>query len=54
MSNILRALEEYYDNTPRDQLARDQESLEYLNDIGLDALEYIRNIKVLIENEENS
>lgn len=54
MSNILEALEKYFDNTPRDQLARDLESLEYLNDIGPDALEYIRSVKTLIENEKNS
>ena len=54
MSDILRALEEYFDNTSKDQLARDLERLEYLNDIGPDALEYVRNIKALIENKENN
>ena len=54
MSKIFEVLEKYFDNTPRDQLARDLESLEYLNDIGPDVLEYTRSVKTLIKNEKNS
>lgn len=50
---LLQSLRDYFENTPEDILKKDLEELEYLNEIGPEAIEYCENIKKLRENDEN-
>ena len=45
MSKLLDSLRNYLDNTPEEILKRDLDELEYLNEIGPDAIEYVETIK---------
>lgn len=45
MGKLLESLRDYFDNTPEDTLKKDLEELEYLNEIGPDAIEYCENLK---------
>ena len=40
--NLLQKLEEYFRNTPKEQLDKDLEELEKYNEIGPDVDEYIK------------
>lgn len=39
MSKLLESLENYFKNTPKEQLDKDWEEIEYLNEIGPDVFE---------------
>lgn len=54
MENLVDSLREYFENTPQDQLDKDWAEIEYLNDIGPDALEYARYIKQISGDEDMS
>lgn len=41
MSNLVEQLKEYLENTPKEELDKEWESLKYLNDIGPSVDEYI-------------
>ena len=41
MGNLLDSLKDYFDKTPQDVLEKDFEELEYLNEIGPDAIAYV-------------
>lgn len=45
MNDIVKNLREYFDSTPKEKLQKDLEKLEFLNDIGPDAVEYCKEIK---------
>ena len=45
MSEIFDGLKKYYDETPVEVLAHKAKELDYLNEIGPDALEYIRSVR---------
>ncbi len=45
MSKLLDSLKSYFDNTPEEILKRDLDELEYLNEIGPDAIDYVKTIK---------
>lgn len=49
MGKLLESLRDYFDNTPEDILKKDLEELEYLNEIGPDAIEYCKNLKKLVK-----
>ena len=45
MENLLDSLKDYFDKTPQDVLEKDFKELEYLNEIGLDAIAYVEYVK---------
>lgn len=45
MSKLRESLRNYFDNTPEETLKLDLDELEYLNNIGPDAIEYVETIK---------
>jgi len=45
MSKLLESLENYFRNTPKEQLDKDWEEIEYLNEIGPDVFEYAEFVK---------
>lgn len=50
---LLKSLRDYFENTPEDVLKKDLEELEYLNEIGPEAIEYCENLKKLIGNDKD-
>lgn len=54
MGNLVDSLREYFENIPQEQLDKDWAEIEYLNDIGPDALEYARYIKQISGDEDMS
>ena len=48
--NLLQKLEEYFRNTPKEQLDKDLEELEKYNEIGLDVDEYLKSVQESIKN----
>ena len=47
--NILQKLEEYFKNTPKEQLDKDWEELKKYNEIGLDVDEYLKSVEESIK-----
>lgn len=47
--NLLQELEEYFRNTPKEQLDKDWEELKKYNEIGPDMDEYIKSVKESIK-----
>lgn len=47
--NLLQKLEEYFRNTPKEQLDKDWEELKKYNEIGPDVDEYIKSVKESIK-----
>lgn len=45
MSKIFEGLKKYYDETPEKVLVHKAKKLDYLNEIGPNALEYVRSVK---------
>ena len=45
MGNLLDSLKDYFDKTPQDVLEKDFKELEYLNEIGPDAIAYVEYVK---------
>lgn len=45
MGKIYNSLKEYFENTPKEQLDKDWEEIESLNDVGIDALEWTEFVK---------
>lgn len=43
--NLLDSLKDYFDKTPQDVLEKDFKELEYLNEIGPDAIAYVEYVK---------
>ena len=50
--NLLQGLEEYFRNTPKEQLDKDLEGLEKYNEIGPDVDEYIKSVEESIKKYE--
>lgn len=50
--NILQKLEEYFRNTPKEQLDKDWEELKEYNEIGPDMDEYLKSAKESIKKYE--
>lgn len=40
MGQLLNELQEYFDNTPQEQLDKDWDEIKHLNEIGCDVIEY--------------
>lgn len=49
MGKLLDSLRDYFEHTPEDILKKDLEELEYLNEIGPDAIAYIENVREALE-----
>ena len=47
--NLLQKLEEYFRNTPKEQLDKDLEELEKYNEIGPDVDEYLKSVEESIK-----
>ena len=47
--NLLQGLEEYFRNTPKEQLDKDWEELKKYNEIGPDVDEYIKSVEKSIK-----
>ena len=47
--NILQKLEEYFKNTPKEQLDKDWEELKKYNEIGPDVDEYLKSVEESIK-----
>lgn len=47
--NLLQGLEEYFRNTPKEQLDKDLEELEKYNEIGPDVDEYLKSVQESIK-----
>ena len=47
--NLLQKLEEYFRNTPKEQLDKDWEELKKYNEIGPDVDEYIKSVEKSIK-----
>ena len=45
MGNLFESLKDYFEHTPKDVLDNDWKEEEYLNDIGLDVIEYAKYVK---------
>lgn len=45
VSNLIEGLQEYFEQTPQDELNRDFERLEKYNEIGPDVMEYFKSIE---------
>ena len=45
VSNLIEGLQEYFEQTPQDELNRDFERLEKFNQIGPDVMEYFKSIE---------
>lgn len=45
MTNIVNQLREYFKNTPKDQIDKYFEDLDYLNNVGPNLEDYIKSIK---------
>ena len=45
MGDLLDSLKDYFDKTPQDVLEKDFKELEYLNEIGPDAIAYVEYVK---------
>lgn len=45
VSNLIEGLQEYFEQTPQDELNRDFERLEMFNQIGPDVMEYFKSIE---------
>ena len=45
MGKLLDSLKDYFDKTPQDVLEKDFKELEYLNEIGPDAIAYVEYVK---------
>lgn len=45
MTNIVENLKEYLKNTPKEQLEKDWKELEYLDNVGPNVFEYLKQIK---------
>lgn len=52
MGKLLDSLRDYFEHTPEDILKKDLEELEYLNEIGPDAIEYCKHLKELKKEDE--
>ena len=49
--NILQKLEEYFKNTPKEQLDKDWEELKKYNEIGPDVDEYLKSVEESIKKD---
>lgn len=49
MGKLLDSLRDYFEHTPEDILKKDLEELEYLNEIGPDAITYIENVREALD-----
>lgn len=47
--NLLQKLEEYFRNTPKEQLDKDWEELKEYNEIGPDVNEYLKSVQESIK-----
>lgn len=47
--NLLQGLEEYFRNTPKEQLDKNLEELEKYNEIGSDVDEYLKSVQESIK-----
>lgn len=48
---LLDNLKNYFENTPKEQIEKDLAEIEYLNEIGPDALEYAEELRKYMSSE---